>query len=169
MGLRAPFGYVGYEYKMAELFCTVLNSLCSHCNTNDDYQDGCASCPAGTLILACRDYVLTATEEDKHHAHYASEEWLAKYRERGESEGSIQEKKEGELRFVADYEPECNLLRQMKRCIKGILPHPFFYVKYNERRGYERPKRLGRFMDLAEKYRELELERLQRWGLPKIP
>jgi len=166
MGLRAPFGYVDYEYTMAVLFHTILDRLCAHCNTNDDYQEGCKSCPAGVLIFACRDYILTAGESDKHHELYISEEWLSKRRKLGYPEQTEEEKK-SELRFISDYQPECDLLRDMKRVIKGITPHPFFYVKYSEKRGYERPKRLQRFMELVGKFREAQLERSQRWGLIK--
>lgn len=167
MGLRAPFDYVGYEYKMAELFYTILDKLCCHCHTNGDYQEGCKSCPAGVLIFACRDYILTGTEEDKHHELYISEEWLSRRRKSGYPE-QTEQKKQKELHFINDYKPECDVLREMKRCIKGITPHPFFYIQYSKKRAYERPKRLARFMNLAGKFKAMEMERLQKWGLSKM-
>jgi hypothetical protein len=168
MSLRAPFGYVGYEYKMAMLLATILDKLCSHCHTNDDYQDGCKSCPAGVLIFACREYVIDAQEEDRHHGLYASEEWLEKQRARGMSENAIQSAKAKELEFVADYTPECDVLREMKVCIKGIKPHPFFYAKRSNRCPYDRPKQLTHFLNLTTKYRLLESDRRARWGIPFI-
>jgi len=162
MGLRSPFDYVGNEYTMAKLFGSILDELCSHCHTNDDYQDGCKGCPAGILTFACRDYILTAIEGDKHHELYISEEWLAKRRALGHPDETERDRQR-ELYFIDQYKPECDVLREMKGCIKGILPHPLFYIKYSNKRGYERPKRLTRFIGLAEKFRRLELERLDRW------
>lgn len=169
MGLRAPFGYVGYEYTMAELFYTVLDKLCAHCHTNDDYQDGCKSCPAGVLIFACRDYVLTAIEQDKHHKQYTTKEWLLRRRKRGVSEEQLEIEKQHDLRFITEYKPEDDLLREMKRTIRGIVPHPFFYIQYNKKRGYERPKELVQFMELASRFRETEQGRLAQWGLSIKP
>jgi len=165
MGLRAPFGYVGYEYKMAELFCHILDSLCSHCHTNDDYQEGCKSCPAGILVFGARDYVLNAQEEDSHHAMYASDEWLERKKQAGHK-GNLEVEKQRELKFVEDYKPECDVLRAMKKCIKGITPHPFFYRQYSKTGPFERPRPLVRFMKLTGAFRELELERRARWGIP---
>jgi len=167
MGLRAPFGYVGYEYTMAELFYTILDRLCAHCHTNDDYQEGCKSCPAGILILECRDYILTALEDDKHYELYISEEWLSKRRKLVSPE-QVETERQRDLKFIKDYKLEGDLLRDMKRVIKRITPHPFFYIQYSKKRGYERPKSLVRFMELASKFREVELERLQKWGLTSL-
>ena len=164
MGLRAPFGYVGYECTMAELFHTTLDKLCAHCHTNEDYQDGCHSCPAGVFLFECRKYLLTANLKDEHHQMYISEKWLQGRREHGYPEQTEAERQK-EIRLIEDYKPECDVLRAMKKSIKGITPHPFFYVKYSEKRGYERPKRLTCFMELTGKFRELELERIGRWGL----
>ena len=168
MGLRAPFEYVGYEYKMAVLFHTVLDNLCAHCNTNRDYQEGCKSCPAGILIFACRDYILNAQEEDKHFELYTTEEWIAGHRARGYSEERIEAEKQRDLEAVADYKAESNILREIKQCIRGITPHPFFYIQYSKKRGYERPKRLVKFMNLMGQYRELMCERLRKWGMPNL-
>jgi hypothetical protein len=168
MGLRSPFDYVGYEYKMAMLFITILDNLCSHCHTNTDYDDGCKGCPAGVSLFAYRDYVLNAQEEDKHHALYASDEWLEKQRARGLSEGLVQTARAKELDFVADYTPECEVLRKMKRCIKEITPHPLFYVQYSKSRPYERPRQLARFTELTREYRRLESDRRMKWGIPFI-
>jgi len=161
MGLRAPFGYVGYEYTMAELFCSILDKLCAHCHTNSDYQSGCASCPAGILLFECREYVLNAMLEDEHHQHYISEEWIQRRRELGYPEQTEAERQR-ETEVIEDYKPECDVLRAMQKAIKGIIPHPFFYVQYSKKRAYERPRRLVRFMELAGRFTELELKRMTR-------
>jgi len=64
MGIRSPFGYVGYEYKMGKMFAAGLDNLCAHCHTNDEYDGGCTECPAGVLLFACREYILEAIEDD---------------------------------------------------------------------------------------------------------
>ena len=119
MGLRSPFGYVGYEYQMAKMFAAGLDNFCAHCHTNCDYDSGCKECPVGVLLFACREYIREA---------------------------------------IGGSEPE--VVREMKACIKGIMPHPFFYVRYSPQRKPERPKRLVGFMQLTDK---LKTQQEKRW------
>ena len=162
MGLRPPFGYVGYEHKMAMAFVNVLDNFCSYCHTNKDYENGCRGCPAGRFVFACREYILSLQEEDRYHAECASDTALDKSRQRGLSEEAIQSMKAMELEVAASYAPECDVLRQMKQCIKGIIPHPLFYVRHNKRPPHERPKRLEKFLKLALDYDRLQAERRAR-------
>jgi len=175
MGLHSPFGYVNYEVPMAELFIDILDKLCAHCHTNDDYRRGCTNddyrrgcreCPAGNLAFECRDYILNAEEEDKHYDLYTSDEWQNK---RKEMYGKPDPPEEIEKwRKLADEHcAESNVLRAMKAKIKRITPHPFFYVRHHRKYPYERPKVLSDFAELTEKYKKLRNDRLRRWGLLK--
>ena len=162
MGLHSPFGYVSYEVPLSELFIDILDKLCAHCHTNDDYCEGCSECPAGILALECRDYILETLEEDKHHELYASDEW----EERRLTlcyPPTPPEEKEKELRMAGEYKSECEILRLMKQKIKGIKPHPIFYIR-GHRKHYGRPKRLADFVALTEHYKELRGSRLCKWG-----
>ena len=164
MGLHSPFDYIGYEDKMAELFIGILDKLCAHCHTNRDYEKGCPECPAGHLAFACRDYIITAIEEDRHHGLYISGDWLEGRRKLGYPE-QTEEQKGIELRFVEDYKPECEILRALKHKIKAITPHPFFYVRHHQKYPYERPKALADFAELVEPFKKLKAERLRKWGI----
>jgi len=167
MGLHSPFGYVDYEVAMAELFIDILDKLCAHCHTNDDYSKGCHECSAGNLAFECRDYILTAEEEDKHHELYVSEEWLERRRELGYLEQTEEERKR-ELKFAEEYKPECEVLRALKVKIEHITPHPFFYVRHHQKYPYERPKALADFIEMTEKYKKLRADRLHKWGLGRL-
>jgi hypothetical protein len=155
-----------YEVAMAELFIDILDKLCAHCHTNEDYRKGCRECPAGNLAFECRDYVLNAIEEDKHHELYLSKEWIKRKEEMGHPRPTEEELTK-ERYFVQEYKPECEVLRAMKKKIKGITPHPFFYVRHHKKYPYERPKRLSDFVELTEKYKKLRNDRLRKWGLLK--
>lgn len=64
MGIRSPFGYVGYEVKFAETTVHLLKNFCSGCHTNEDFGNGCKGCPAGQLFFAAKEYVMDAYESD---------------------------------------------------------------------------------------------------------
>jgi len=166
MGLHSPFGYVGYEVQLAELFIDILDKLCAHCHTNDDYRRGCRECPAGNLALECRDYILNAVEEDKHHEFYLSEKWAKRKEEMGHPKPTEDDLARDQY-FAGEYKPECEVLRAMKEKIKGITPHPFFYVRHRRKCSYKRPKRLSDFVELTAKYKALKDARLRRWRLLK--
>lgn len=154
MGLHSPFNYVNYEVQMAELFIDILDKLCAHCHTNDDYEKGCHGCLAGALAFECKDYIITAEEEDKHFELYASEEW-AKRREANKMPIPTQEEREQDLTIAQRYKPKSEILRAMKRTIKSITPHPFFYVRHYRKYPYERPKAFADFVELTEKYKSV--------------
>ncbi|MFA5299080.1 MAG: hypothetical protein WC389_12810 [Lutibacter sp.] len=157
MGLHAPFGYVGYESTMAQTIIDLLDKFCSGCHTNDDYHKGCRGCPCGNLICECREYILGAMLEDEHHKQYTTEEWQQR-RVKYLGHRDSQEEIERELKFVADYKPECDVLRKMQVILKDIEPHPFFY-------GDERPQTLIDFENLVHEYAVLRKQRLNKWGL----
>ena len=159
MGLHSPFGYVDYEVPMAELLIDILDKLCAHCHTNNDYCKGCAECPAGNLVFECKSYVLGAEEEDKHYELYTSAEWQNKRKELYGKEDPPEEVER--WRKLADKcRPESEVLRAMKRKVEGITPHPFFYVRPGTRRApYERPKALEDFAGLTSDLKKLREER----------
>lgn len=167
MGLRSPFGYVNYEVQMSELFINILDKLCAHCHTNDDYgKKGCHGCPAGNLAFECRDYILTAVEEDTHYGLYASAEWQAKRKKLYGKEDPPEEIERWRA-MAEEHRGESEILRAMKAKAKQLAPHPFFYVRHHRKYPYERPKALSDFIELAEKFKELRHERLRKLGLAR--
>lgn len=164
MGLHSPFGYVDYEVAFAELLITILDKLCAHCHTNQDYYNRCRGCPAGQLAFECRTYVLDAQEEDKHFELYTSEEWQAR-REKQYGHRDPPEEIESWRRMAEDYKPESEILRQMKKKVKELIPHPFFYVRHHRRYPYERPKSLEDFDMLVKEYRNMQKYRRYNRGL----
>jgi len=165
MGLHSPFGYVNYEIPLAELFADCLDKLCAHCHTNEDYNAGCHGCPAGQLIYACREYILSAGESDKRFELYASDEWAGKQKQIYGKENPP-ELRQKDREMAQDYKPECEILRAIKAKIRKITPHPFFYVRGKGR--HRRPKALKDFKVLVAEYRRLYNERLGKWGLPQL-
>lgn len=156
MGLHSPFGYLSYEVTFANLLIHILDKLCSHCHTDEDYQGGCKSCPAGNLVFECRDYILTAHESDKRFELYASEEWAKKTVTKTNPATQAKDKE-----MAQAYKPECDILRVMKQKVKRITPHPFFYVR--GRKGvYRRPNVLADFVKLTEGYEQLSESRLRK-------
>lgn len=101
MGLRSPFGYVGFERRFAETMCGLLDSFCRGCHTEDDFKDGCRGCPIGVLIYAAKDYVLDAYEGNPE-ATKRSKPLQKKYR----------------------------MLRDLKRAIRPIEPYPTFNAQW---------------------------------------
>jgi len=101
MGLRSPFGYVGYEKSFAETFVYLIDHFCRSCHTEDDFAEGCRGCPVGVLIYAAKDYVLDAYE--------GNDEVL---------------KKSKKLQKHRD------LLRTMKKTIKPLGPYPCFNAQW---------------------------------------
>lgn len=163
MGLHSPFGYVGYEITSIEFAIEILDKLCSRCHTDADYHLKCRGCPAGYLFYNCKEYILSAGEDDKRFELYASDEWV-KRSGRKLSDGERQK----DLKMAQDYKPECDTLRIMKRKLKQINPHPFYYIKGKDK--YKRPKVLNDFAQLSVVYKEQRLSRLKDWDvLPLEP
>lgn len=161
MGLHSPFGYVGYEVTFADILVNIIDKLCAHCHTNDDYRKGCRECPAGQLLSECKDYLLSYDESDKRFDLYASEEWAIRRKEPYNKEDPRRQK---DAEMAQDYKPECEVLRAMKAKLKRINPHPFYFVK-GGKKGHRRPKPFNDFIVLLEQYRLLRHSRLERWGL----
>ena len=63
MGLRSPFGYVGYVASFTRTFTDLIGGYCNNCHTDTDYQKGCRECPIGQLLYALREYLLDANED----------------------------------------------------------------------------------------------------------
>ena len=164
MGLQSPFGYVGYETIMAELFTTLLGKLCAHCHTNDGYGEGCKECPAGNLIYECREYILSAEENDRRFEHYASDEW-ARIRIKNGMSPPTEEERQMDLKYAQDYKAECEILRAMKRKIEEIEPHPLFYIKSADE--YDPYKNVVEFTELTREYARLKTEGFRKWGITK--
>lgn len=129
MGLGSPFDYVGYEFQMVGIMVKLLDDLCGGCHTNDDYDNGCKDCPAGQLIYACRDYLLTAHEPDVQYAEYASEEWQAKREQRGGKRESPQQIAMWQ-KMADSCRPECDVLRAIKAELQSIEPYPGFHSQW---------------------------------------
>ena len=161
MGLRSPFGYIGYEVTFGNLLVKLLDELCSHCHTNDDYHKGCRQCPAGNLIYEIKEYLEDYDESDKRFELYASDEWA----ERAKRKPSEEERRK-ELSMADDYRPECNVLRLIKPVLKRIKPKPCYYVR--SRGGFKRPKPLEDFATLIEDYSDKRKARLNKWGLGSV-
>jgi len=65
MGLRSPFGYVGYEPDFLDCFIYLLENFCGSCHDNKrDYDGDCHKCPVGQLVYASKEYLLDAIESD---------------------------------------------------------------------------------------------------------
>lgn len=129
MGLHAPFSYVGYVPSMAQTIIDMLERFCGHCHTDSDYNKGCRGCPIGCYIYEARDYIATMQEEDKHFALYASDEW----QERRKANNKPEEIKEERARWTALSKlckPESIALRGLKRELRNVEPHPFFYGRW---------------------------------------
>lgn len=63
MGLRSPFGYVGYEPAFLDCFIYLLEHFCGSCHDNErDYGGDCHKCPVGQLVYASKDYLLDSYE-----------------------------------------------------------------------------------------------------------
>ena len=163
MGLRSPFGYVGYEVAMAEMFIAILDKLCAHCHTNADYPRKCRECLAGNLAFACKSYILTTEPSSKQYEFYLSEEWA-----RGREKNGMPPYSEHELetfrQMMANYKPEGDILLSMIKRIKKLTPHPLFYVRHHHKYPYERPKALVDFAELTAQYKTLREERSRKWG-----
>ena len=140
MGVHSPFEYVGYEGQMGDLFVSIMTTLCATCHTNRDYEQGCQGCPAGTLLFACKAYILDAEERDKTYTLYASKEWQDSKRQRGIAEKTIQKERERDLAMAQEYQPEGQALRAMKKAIRPLKPQP-----YMEHRGDAPPLTLDTF------------------------
>ena len=125
MGVRSPFGYVDYEAQMGNLFRAIMTDLCATCHTNRDYEKGCQGCPAGTLLFACKAYILDAEERDKTFKLYASEEWQERKRQRGISEENIAKERQRDLAMAKEYQPESRALRAMKEAMRPLKPRPY--------------------------------------------
>lgn len=164
MGLHSPFNYVGYEVSFSEIFINILDKLCAHCHTADDYRKGCRECPAGNLAFECRRYILSPDESDKQFELYASGEWAEKKEKLGHPKPS-EETREKDRQIALEYKPECDVLRAMKHTIRSITPHSFFYVRHHRKYPYERPKALTEFAELTKNYKILREARLRKWGL----
>lgn len=128
MGLHSPLGYVGYIRPMAKTIIDLIERFCSACHTNNDYDKGCKGCPVGQLIYEARDYILTSQEEDKHFAEYASDEWQEKIKKAGRPEESKEERDKW-ARMAKEHHAESVALRGMKKILKQVEPHPFFYAQ----------------------------------------
>jgi len=129
MGIHSPFGYVGYITPMGKSIVDMLERFCGHCHTDDDYDKGCRGCPVGNFIYEARDYILTASEEDKHYALYASDEWQERRKANGRPEETV-EQREKWAKLAKKCKPESIALRGMKKELKHIGPYPFFYGQW---------------------------------------
>jgi len=147
MGLRSPFGYVGYETTMAELMIMLLEKLCGGCHTDKDYEEGCRQCPAGQLIYEFRDYLLDSNEADKRYAMYASDEWQAKRKEMHGHEDSPEEKDRW-IALAKSCKPEFDIIRKIKKEVKHIEPHPCFYSQFIFEH-YRNPDPLSKLRELV--------------------
>lgn len=161
MGLRAPFGYVNYEVTFGRLLVKLLDELCSHCHTNDDYEKGCRGCPAGNLIYEIKEYLQYYDESDKRFELYASDEW-----EQRSGRATSDEQKQKELQIAEDYRPECDVLRQIKPIVKRIRPKPFYFVRGKS--AYRRPKVLNDFALLIEEYAVKRASHFAKRGIPTV-
>lgn len=151
MGLHSPFGYVGYVESMAQTIIDMLERFCGHCHTEDDYQKGCYGCPIGNCIYEAKDYITEAEEEDKHYALYASNEWQERRRNNNRPE-ETQEERDKWGRLSKACKPESIALRGLKRALKTISPHPFYYGQWmwDSKRN---PDPLAKFKEYLEDYK----------------
>src|SRR4030065_951061 len=101
MGLRSPFGYVGYEMRFANTMCDLLDHFCRGCHTEDDFAQGGRGCPVGQLVYAAKDYILDAHE------------------------GNVDVTK-GSKKLQRKY----NLLRDLKKAINPIEPRSTFNAQW---------------------------------------
>lgn len=58
MGIKSPFGYCGYEPRMAMFVVTSIRDFCGGCHTNNDWDRDCKNCPMGQAIYAAKNYVI---------------------------------------------------------------------------------------------------------------
>lgn len=64
MGLRSPFGYVGYEPAFLDCFIYLIENFCGGCHDNErDYDGDCHKCPVGQLVYASKDYLLESYDD----------------------------------------------------------------------------------------------------------
>lgn len=150
MGLHCPFGYVGYVSQMGQTIIDMLERFCNHCHTDNDYENGCKGCPIGNYIFEARLYILTSMEEDKHFAEYASDEWQER-RKANKMPEETQEQRDMWRKMSRLHKKESIALRGLKRELKNIIPHPFFYAQW---RGDSKrhPDPLAKFREYLKDY-----------------